>query len=263
MTLLRVNQIENINSGAIDAVRGLRVNSLSYIYSGDGSPEDVQTAPPGSLYLDYTNGILYVKSSGTGASGWGTYSFSNLTTAGFIKNTALGVISGGNAILATDLPNNIDATKIGSGNVSNTNFDYLQNVTDLLISRSDKAVQADQETGTSGTKYVSPAYQHYHQSAAKAWVHVNGTVNPITYTGYNISSITDVGTGDYVIRFTVPFSSALYAYALGVEEAGSTSTIIYVNNSAQYADQIQIYTRKRSDDSSIDTKFSAVFYGDQ
>jgi hypothetical protein len=37
---------------------------------GSGSPESVVTAGPGSLYMDYTNGEVYVKKTGAGNTGW-------------------------------------------------------------------------------------------------------------------------------------------------------------------------------------------------
>jgi hypothetical protein len=43
------------------------------VLTGDGSPEGVRVAPPGTLYLDRAGGTsttLYVKESGTGKTGW-------------------------------------------------------------------------------------------------------------------------------------------------------------------------------------------------
>lgn len=38
--------------------------------SGTGSPEGVETANPGSTYLDASNGFFYVKQTGVGNTGW-------------------------------------------------------------------------------------------------------------------------------------------------------------------------------------------------
>jgi hypothetical protein len=46
---------------------------IDYIHRGAGSPEGVVTAPVGHLYLRSDGGagtVLYVKESGTGATGW-------------------------------------------------------------------------------------------------------------------------------------------------------------------------------------------------
>lgn len=53
--------------------------------------------------------------------------------------------------------------------------------------------------------------------SAKAWVNFNGTGTVAIRTSFNVSSITDNGTGDYTINFTSAFADANYAasYASG------------------------------------------------
>lgn len=45
------------------------------VSQGSGSPESSLTAPVGSFYLDATNGVVWVKASGTGNTGWRALSF--------------------------------------------------------------------------------------------------------------------------------------------------------------------------------------------
>lgn len=73
------------------------------------------------------------------------------------------------------------------------------------------ATQSDQETGTSTSVYVSPGTQQYHKSAEKVWCNLTGTGTIAIQASYNTTSITDNGTGDYTVTFTVAFSSALYS----------------------------------------------------
>lgn len=87
------------------------------------------------------------------------------------------------------------------------------------------ASQADQETGTSTTTYVSPGRQQYHVSACKAWVNFNGTGTPGVVAGYNVSSITDNGTGDYTVNLTTSFSTANYAVILTASEGAGTQGV--------------------------------------
>lgn len=42
----------------------------SQVLNGSGSPESSVSAPPGSVYLDTSNGKAWVKTAGTGATGW-------------------------------------------------------------------------------------------------------------------------------------------------------------------------------------------------
>jgi hypothetical protein len=46
---------------------------------------------------------------------------------------------------------------------------------------------------------------------AKAWVNFNGDATPAIRASYNVSSITDNGTGDYTVNFTNAFADTNYA----------------------------------------------------
>jgi hypothetical protein len=48
-------------------------------------------------------------------------------------------------------------------------------------------------------------------NSAKAWVNFNGTGTPAIADSFNVSSITDNGTGDYTINFTTAMANANYA----------------------------------------------------
>ena len=61
------------------------------------------------------------------------------------------------------------------------------------------------------------------QSAAKAWSNLNGTGTIALRDSFNVSSVTDNGTGSYTKNFANAFSSADYSAAPGV---GIMSTII-------------------------------------
>jgi len=60
----------------------------------------------------------------------------------------------------------------------------------------------------------------------KAWVNFNGTGTPAIRSSFNVSSITDNGTGDYTINFTTAMADANYAFAgSGVNEAINTNVV--------------------------------------
>ena len=50
------------------------------------------------------------------------------------------------------------------------------------------------------------------QSAAKAWLNLNGTGTIAARDSYNIASTTDVGTGQYTPSFTTSFGNANYVF---------------------------------------------------
>jgi len=51
----------------------------------------------------------------------------------------------------------------------------------------------------------------------RAWVNFNGTGTVAIRASFNVSSITDNGTGDYTVNFTNALSDANYAFAGGVK----------------------------------------------
>ena len=59
----------------------------------------------------------------------------------------------------------------------------------------------------------------------KAWVNFNGTGTVAIRASYNVSSITDNGTGDYTVNFTTALADANYASCItgGGDGAGSGS----------------------------------------
>lgn len=74
------------------------------------------------------------------------------------------------------------------------------------------ASQAEQETGTSLLKNVTPGTQHYHPSAAKAWGQLSlAAGTPTLNVNRNVTSVTDNAAGDFTFNFTTAFSSSSYA----------------------------------------------------
>ena len=56
------------------------------------------------------------------------------------------------------------------------------------------------------------------QSYFQAFCSFNGTGTPAVLNGYNVSSITDMGTGDYRVNFTNSISTVNYTFLLGVSK---------------------------------------------
>jgi hypothetical protein len=62
--------------------------------------------------------------------------------------------------------------------------------------------------------------------SARAWVNFNGTGTPSVTASGNVSSITDIGTGNYKANFTTAMSDANYTPVLGYSVNGSTYSAI-------------------------------------
>jgi hypothetical protein len=61
---------------------------------------------------------------------------------------------------------------------------------------------------------------------AKAWVNFNGTGTVAIRASYNVSSITDNGTGDYTVNFTTALADANYAAIASSQESSSTAPLV-------------------------------------
>jgi hypothetical protein len=83
------------------------------------------------------------------------------------------------------------------------------------------------------------------QGTARAWVNFNGTGTVAIRASFNVSSITDNGTGDYTLNFTTALSDTNYACAgviqrrvssfsggFGVEADPTTTTTCRINTVA-------------------------------
>jgi hypothetical protein len=67
---------------------------------------------------------------------------------------------------------------------------------------------------------------------AKAWVNFDGTGTVAIRASFNVTSITDNGTGDYTVNFTTAMPDANYCivFGLGVLGTGSSTRILGINS---------------------------------
>lgn len=80
--------------------------------------------------------------------------------------------------------------------------------------------------------------------AVKAWVNFNGTGTVAIRAAFNVTSITDNGTGDYTVNFTTAMPDTNYAFT-GALAPGSASTVVCVaesSNATRTTSLFRIYT---------------------
>lgn len=65
----------------------------------------------------------------------------------------------------------------------------------------------------------------------KAWVNFNGTGTVAIRASYNVSSITDNGTGDYTVNFTTALADANYSYTVSAVVSTSQGAFSFINTS--------------------------------
>lgn len=83
------------------------------------------------------------------------------------------------------------------------------------------AAQADLETQTDNTKFLTSLNIKWAPGVAKGWCEwgVSSTIG----ASQNVSSVTDTGTGNWTVNWTTSFSSANYAYTTAFLDAAATS----------------------------------------
>ena len=125
------------------------------------------------------------------------------------------------------------------------------------------ASQAQMEAGSVTTHTVTPGRQHYHPSALKVWG-ITGGGGDLKSLDFNVASVTDTGTGDRMIIFTVAFSSNLYCSTIALASADTAQFFPYMSYLGS-ASQIRhvIYTGDSAAMSLGDAAASWMISGDQ
>ena len=207
---------------------------------------DLSISSTGAVTIPGTLGV-----SGVGAIGTTTSSTTNLNLpAGTTGVSSLRIAHG----VAPSAPVNGDMWSTTGGA-----FMYINGVTTTLSVSA--ASQADQETATSTTTYVSPGRQQYHPSAAKAWIKYESvSASPVIKASYNVSSLTDNGTGNITVNFTTAFSSAEYcAVSSGAAVVNNGWWVVFGSATAGGCTLRQLSNGSVP----VDDTVNAVFLGDQ
>jgi hypothetical protein len=72
--------------------------------------------------------------------------------------------------------------------------------------------------------------------SAKAWVNFNGTGTVAIRASFNVTSITDNGTGNYTVNFTTAFADASYSCVTGIkDDTGAAPSISFGSSGGIYS----------------------------
>ena len=123
------------------------------------------------------------------------------------------------------------------------------------------AVQSEMEAGSDTTRAVTPGRQHYHPSAAKAWIDFVTTAGPSisTNASYGMNSVARSGAGSGTGTLAVAMSSAAFSCACS-GNAGSGHVNAAVVSTTQFNWTCRITTSGANLDSD---HISVHVFGDQ
>jgi hypothetical protein len=112
---------------------------------------------------------------------------------------------------------------------------------------------------------VTPGRQQFHPCAAKSWAYWNVSGTQALKASYNMTSLTDAGTGRTTLTIATDFSSANYASALSVEEESADAGLrgVKVRSATQAAGSIEIDTFNGAGTLTDMANAAWVGYGDQ
>lgn len=261
----------NISTG-VAVPSGFLVSGTPYVvYYEAGVGEYIVLGTPGAFNaLSGTTGTFSSTLAVTGVASFTTYirggdgtvslpeySFTNDTDCGWYRVGANNIAAAVNGAKVLD----VATTGLGVTGVitATTTITATGALSGGSLTGGAIATQADQETGTSTTTAVSPGRQQFHPSAAKCWLKCDnaGNIN----ASYNITSITDTGTGVVTVTIATDFSSAHYAILV----SGGTDVAYSSPNSSQAAGSFVIRAFNTGTGTLQDSTlgYYAVCFGDQ
>jgi hypothetical protein len=211
------------------------INSSNFPYFYDGT-QYVSTV---SITLNSWVHLAVVRTSGVlkifvnGVQGYSAAHSVNLNrTAGLIIGDSVGLV---NAYAGY-----IDEIRITNGYARYTG-NFTPSTTAFSNTGGDVGKALVVNSTATGVSIGTAGY--FSSQLAKAWVNFNGTGTVAIRDSYNVSSITDIATGEYYVNYSTAFSNANYC---AVATAGRSTAIanplawLYIGGSSKSTTRLQV-----------------------
>lgn len=190
-----------------------------------------------------------------------TFSTPNLTLSTSNSSGTSGALRADDtiALYTTNVPESISYGQSASTGNSEDAARRNHNHGMAALDQIDVATQAEMEAASSTTKAVSPGRTIYHPGVAKAWCSISST-GSLESGDWQISTVTDTGTGDRTINYTTAFSGSTYAIASACigEPSGGVATFQFRSRGTS---SVQLVVKNPSN-TGIDVASTQVFFGD-
>ena len=113
-------------------------------------------------------------------------------------------------------------------------------------------------SGSNGIVFPDATSMQTGQQAVKAWVNFNGTGAVAIRAGYNVSSITDRGTGLYTVNFTNAMSDTNYAIVGMADDTGSYGGVFNTNSSTYATTSVGVFYCQNNTPALVDFQVASV-----
>ena len=233
----------NISYAASNSVYvsdGFLYLSRTYSNLGNDPTTDTTNWRPGAE-IQFTKGAdiasataLTLGADGNYFDGTGTAAITSIVTVGVgaiakihfdgiltFTHDATGLILPGGADITTAAGDEAEVYEYAAGDWRCTS--YTRASGEALVTVTVFASAAEVATGTEPEKAIAPLTAGDHLSAAKAWVSFRRTGTVLIDDDYNVTSITDDGTGSYTVNFDTNFAAADYTVVIGANRDGGSS----------------------------------------
>jgi hypothetical protein len=252
-------QVESVTAGATVGITFNSDNANSselYLAKARGSAVDSHTIVQnndnlGILFFGGADGTNIIRAASVGAQVDGTATINagsfvasrryKIATVGTTDFTAIGASANTVGVIFT-------ATGVGAGTGTATSEPYANSMPGRLVfsTTADGASSPTEQMridNAGNLKFNSGYGSAATAYGCRAWVNFNGTGTPAIRASGNVSSITDISAGYYVVNFTTAMPDANYAAiattdTYGIHILGTVSTsgcqvqIGYVNNTS-------------------------------
>lgn len=151
-----------------------------------------------------------------------------------LSRASAGVVAveGVSLLRATQNLGDVSSAATAFGNIKQAASDTATGVMEI-------AIQSEMETATDTGRAVVPARQHFHPGHPKTWAKVGGGGAPVLAASYNVTSVTDLGTGQLRVTIATDFSSADWCAQVTTETgAGNIARIANIVDGTQAAGTI-------------------------
>jgi hypothetical protein len=173
---------------------------------------------------DGTNGQA-LKTNGSGTLSWGDAGAAVATRADVDGVHTTGTVTSGTASLTVASATGIVAGMVvaGEGITPGTTVASISGTTVTLSANAGATLSSDPVGFYDNAKALSPG--SVGGQLCRAWVNFDGTGTVAIRASFNVSSITDNGTGDYTVNFTTAMPDANYVFVpSSSRESGSVGS---------------------------------------